>query len=47
MSDTRLLTVKDASQYLGIPEWTLRGKIRLREIPFVKLGSGKKGAGVF
>lgn len=43
MGEKRLLTVKDASLYLGIPEWTLRDKIRCREITFVKSGPGKRG----
>lgn len=42
MGEKKLLTVNEASLYLGIPEWTLRSKIWRREIPFVKLGSGKR-----
>ena len=47
MGEKKLLTVKDASLYLGIPEWTLRAKIWHREIPFVKLGSGKRSSVYF
>ncbi|MGE5446604.1 MAG: helix-turn-helix domain-containing protein [Ignavibacteriales bacterium] len=40
--EKKLLTVEDASLYLGIPAWTLRAKIWRREIPFIKLGAGKR-----
>jgi len=42
MGEKKLLTVEEASLYLGIPAWTLRAKIWHREIPFVKSGSGRR-----
>jgi excisionase family DNA binding protein len=34
----RLINVEEAAQYLGIKANTVRKKLRLRELPYVKLG---------
>lgn len=34
----RLLTVKEAAQYLGLAEDTVYRKARMRELPYVKVG---------
>ena len=41
MKDTisRLLTIKKAAIYSGIPIWGLRGLIGIEAIPFIKLGN--------
>lgn len=38
MSDIRLLTVREAAQYLAISPSTLYGWVWQRRIPFVKVG---------
>lgn len=34
----RLLSVKEAANYLGIAQWTLRGWVSRKRVPVVKLG---------
>jgi excisionase family DNA binding protein len=42
------LTLKEAADYLGISEKSLRGKCKRRELPYRKEGSrGRGGAGIY
>lgn len=38
--DDRLLTAKEAAEYLGLAEGTIRNKASRDEVPHIKLGAG-------
>ena len=36
------MTVKELSKYLNVPEYTIRGWVAMRSVPFLKMGKRVK-----